>query len=106
MKPTQKEIIYSVTAYLWILGFIIAFFLNKDLKSNFVTHHIKNMFGLIILSFVAIMTNAYIHIIIGELLYLLSIGIWLYSILFAFLGKEVKLPYLTDNYQNWFKFLD
>lgn len=106
MKPNQKEILYSVTAYLWILGFIIAFFLNKELRSAFVTHHIKNMFGLIILSFVGLMTNAYIHIIIGELLYLISIGIWLISIVFAFLGKEIIIPYLTENYQKWFKFLD
>ena len=106
MKPTQHEKVLAITSYLWFIGLIIAFFLNKDNKSKFVTAHIKNMFGLIILWLIAISVNAYIHVIIGEFLFLFSIALWLISIFNAFRGKVIVFPYFTEKFEKWFKFLD
>ena len=44
----------AIIAYLTFVGLLIAYFMNKDDRHEFATWHIKNMFGLVILLFIAV----------------------------------------------------
>ena len=42
----------AILAYLSFIGLIIAYIMNIEEKDKFVTYHIKNMFGLVIILFI------------------------------------------------------
>lgn len=98
-SPRTKAII----AYVTFIGFLIAYFINKEYKSEFATWHIKNMFGLLIGLFISIFLQDYV---IGFIVYVAVACLWLYSMIMAILEKKQGIPYLSEKFQEWFKFLD
>lgn len=98
----------AILAYLSFIGLIIAYILNIDEKDKFVTYHIKNMFGLVIILFITItMFNGNdLLLYIGQIVWTISFFLWVYSLIMAITGKEKGIPILTDLFQKWFKFLE
>ena len=77
-------------------------------KDKFVTYHIKNMFGLVIILFITTTFfegNEFLEF-IGQIAWVTSFFLWVYSLLMAITGKQKGIPILTDLFQKWFKFLD
>ncbi len=105
MKNTQEKT-YALIAYLTFIGLIIAFFLNKDKKYPFVTYHIKNMFGLVIILFVAQLLQTLTDPRLGEAIWLLSFVFWSFSIATIIFNKKKSIPWLSEKFQEWFTFLD
>lgn len=105
MVNIQEKTI-AVTAHLTFVGLIIAFFMNNDLKSSFATLHIKNMFGLVILWLIGVVFIHYILEPVGLIFLVLAIIIWMISIVHAILGKTFSIPFFTENFQKWFRFLE
>jgi uncharacterized membrane protein len=103
---TKQEKNTSLINYVTFVGMIIAYFMNKDLKSEYVTYHIKIMFGLVVMLFVSQVSHAYINIILGDILWLISFVLWVYSFIYAAQLKKPVIPYLGENFQKWFTFLD
>jgi uncharacterized membrane protein len=98
----------AILAYLSFIGLIIAYILNIDEKDKFVTYHIKNMFGLVIILFITTTFfngNEFLQF-IGQIAWTTSFFIWAYSLVMAITGKQKGIPILTDLFQKWFKFLD
>lgn len=100
-NPSPKT--KAVVAYLTFIGFLIAYFVNKEYKSEFATWHIKNMFGLLIGLFISNVLQNYT---VGLLVYIPVAGFWLYSVIMATMGKKQGIPYLSEKFQEWFTFLD
>lgn len=100
-NPSPKT--KAVLAYLTFIGFLIAYFINKEYKSEFATWHIKNMFGLLIGLFISIFLQNYA---IGVFVYFVVLCLWLYCVLMAMMGRKQGIPYLSEKFQEWFKFLD
>lgn len=100
-NPSPKT--KAVIAYLTFIGFLIAYFVNREYKSEFATWHIKNMFGLLIGLFIAYYLQDYT---IGFFIYWPVAGFWLYCVIMATMGKKRGIPYLSEKFQEWFKFLD
>jgi len=97
----------AILAYLFFIGLILAYILNMDEKDKFVTYHIKNMFGLVLISIFPItFVNDLTFYSTGKIIFTLLIILWSYSVVMAILGKEKGVPYLSDFFQKWFKFLD
>ena len=96
----------AIIAYLTFIGTLIAFFINKDQKHEFTTWHIKNMFGLLILLIISQVTQAYIDLFTGEILWLLAFFLWAFSLIMAISNKKMAIPYFSDKFQEWFTFLD
>ena len=53
MKKTNTGNYRAILAYITFIGLIIAYVLNRDKQDKFVTYHIKNMFGLVLLLFIS-----------------------------------------------------
>lgn len=103
----QKGKWKAVVAYLTIIGFLVAFFINKEDKSEFATWHIKNMFGLSLMYFIAyIFSTQDAFYIPGAIFFFSSTFFWLLSLIMSILDKKLGIPWLSNQFQNWFKFLD
>ncbi len=104
----QKGNFKAILAYLSFIGLIIAYILNMEEKDKFVTYHIKNMFGLVIILFITttfFQGNDFLQY-IGQFSWTACFFLWVYSLIMAITGKEKGIPVLTDLFQKWFKFLD
>ncbi len=100
-KPEGKLI--GVVAYLTFIGLLIAYFMNKDHKHEFAGWHIKNMFGLVLLLFTSVALQEYI---VGAIIYWISAAMWIFSLGMAILNRQQAIPFLSEKFQTWFKFLD
>jgi uncharacterized membrane protein len=107
MKKTNTGNYRAILAYITFIGLIIAYVLNRDKQDKFVTYHIKNMFGLVLLLFISqlLQTNDSL-LFLGEIVWVISFFLWVYSLLMAILNKKAGIPILTDHFQKWFSFLD
>ncbi|MBX2829284.1 MAG: hypothetical protein KTR22_14050 [Flavobacteriaceae bacterium] len=94
----------AIVAYCTFIGLIIAYFLNKDNdRDEFAAWHIKNMFGLVILLFAAVALQSYA---IGFYVYWTTACLWLFCLLMAIFKRKVGIPFLSEKFQTWFRFLD
>ncbi|MDC8003972.1 hypothetical protein POV27_07900 [Aureisphaera galaxeae] len=93
----------AIIAYCTFIGMIIAYFLNKDDKHEFATWHIKNMFGLVILLFASVALQGYEF---GFYVYWTAVCLWLFCFLMAIFKQKVGIPFLSEKFQSWFRFLD
>ena len=66
----------AIVAYITFIGMFIAMSMNKDAKHPFASWHIKNMFGLLLILLVAVITQSNINLLVGDIIY------W-----FAFAGR-------------------
>ena len=108
MKNSTSGNYKAILAYITFIGLIIAYVLNMDDKDKFVSYHIKNMFGLVILLFISttFFQGNYILQYLGQTLWVISFFMWVFSLLMAITGKTKGIPVITELFQKWFKFLD
>ena len=102
-KPEGKS--KAIIAYLTFIGLFIAISMNRDPKDAFATWHIKNMFGLVLLLFVSLVFQYNELFFIGDILYVIALVCWVYSLIMAQLNKMQGIPYLSKKFQDWFTFL-
>jgi len=97
-KGKQKGII----AYFTFIGMFIALSMNQEPnKDIFAQWHIRNMFGLLLILFIAIAFDNTI----GFYLYWLSVGLWGFSVINVLLGKQKGIPWLSEKFNEWFRFI-
>ncbi len=98
----------AILAYITFIGLIIAYILNIDDKDKMVSYHIKNMFGLVILLFISVtfFDGNFILQYLGQTLWVITFLMWVFSLLMAITGKAKGIPFISDLFQKWFKFLD
>lgn len=96
----------ALIAYAPFVGFMIAFFINKDENYNFATWHIKNMFGLTLMFISSLVIQSQVNVTVGDALWLLCCIIWLYSWAMAFYNQRMGIPFLSEKFQEWFTFLN
>lgn len=97
---------YAIVAYLTFIGLLISYFINRDEKNPFTTWHVKNMFGLLLFLIIAQVTQAYINLAFGEILWIITFFLWVFSLIMACLHKKKAIPGLSEKFQEWFTFLD
>ncbi|OAD92557.1 hypothetical protein A7A78_01230 [Aequorivita soesokkakensis] len=106
MKTSPAGKSTALIAYAPFVGFLIAYFINRDENHQFATWHIKNMFGLSILFVVSLIVQSQIDVTTGDILWLGCCAIWLFCWAMAFLNKKTGLPILSEKFQEWFTFLN
>lgn len=105
MAPLGK--LKAVISYLTFIGLFIAISMNKDERHDFATWHIKNMFGLTILFFVAFAMSYQEYLLSpGKYIFLGTLFFWVYSFIGALLNRKSGVPFLSAKFQDWFKFLN
>ncbi|SRX56015.1 hypothetical protein [Aequorivita sp. CIP111184] len=106
MKNSPAGKSTAIIAYAPFVGFLIAYYINRDESHEFATWHIKNMFGLSIFFIVSLIVQSQINVRIGDILWLVCLVIWLYSWTMAFFNKRKGIPFLSELFQKWFTFLN
>lgn len=96
----------AILAYATFVGFLIAASMNANQKDEFATWHLKNMFGIILIWIVSIVTKFNINLFFGDILQIISILSLIYSLVMAFQDKRQGVPFLSEKFQQWFTFLD
>ena len=102
--PPGKKI--AIISYFTFIGMLIAYYMNRNARYEFATWHIKNMFGLILLLLISQVTQAYISLAFGEVLWVITFVLWLYSIVMALMNSKKAIPFFSRKFQEWFTFLD
>lgn len=92
----------GIVSYLWWVGLIIVILTNKT-KSEYVSFHMRQSLGLLLLSSV----SGIVYYLLGSIVFsILSLAIFVFWIL-GFIGalnNEKKLiPVLGEYFQKWFK---
>ncbi len=103
-RAAQEGRTLATVAYLTFVGTIIAFFLNDDKKNPFVLFHLRQMFGLIILLFIANMFFK-VNETIYNILWLISFSGWAYGLFGAVTKKWLAIPFIGEKFQQWFQFI-
>lgn len=93
----------AIISYLWWIGLLIAIAMNSNQKNSFASFHIRQMIGLIISHIVAGLVGSYISSTLGWLLAVVILVLWLIGLIGALQGDEKKVPFLGDQFQDWFK---
>lgn len=94
----------AVLSYFWIIGVIVAYFINKDkAKNDFAYFHIRQSLG-IWLSFHAVgIFVTSIDSSLARLVYYMIFGFLLiYGFINAVFGNAQKIPVLGGLFQKWF----
>lgn len=96
----------AILAYATFVGFLIAASMNASQKDEFATWHLKNMFGIIVLWIISLVTQLNINLLTGDILQIISILFLIYSLVMAIQDKKRGVPFLSEKFQQWFTFLD
>lgn len=95
----------GIIAYLTLIGFVIAFVLNKDKNYPFATYHIKQALGLMLCG-LAIFIVGMVPILGWIISFLGSICLlilWIMGLLNAINNKVKPIPVLGTKFEEWFK---
>jgi uncharacterized membrane protein len=90
----------AILGYVTLLGWLIAILFYDKHKSNYTTFHLRQSLGLII--------TGGILALIPLIGWLMNIGVflvWLYAIYHATQGKQEKVPFLGNCYQEHLDFI-
>ena len=106
METSQSGKTTALIAYAPFVGFMIAYFINRDENNEFATWHIKNMFGLSMLFLSSLIVESQIDVSIGDILWLLCCALWIFCWIMAYLYKKQDTLFLSNKFQDWFTFLN
>lgn len=90
----------AIIAHITLIGWVIALVMNNSNKTDLGSFYIRQMLGLLILSFVLWFVP-----VVGWILNLVIIVLWIMSLVGALSGEKKLTPILGEHFQNWFKAL-
>jgi uncharacterized membrane protein len=80
--------------------------MNNDKKNSFASFHIRQAIGIYLLFFLINLLTRYGYGGLGwidEILYFIAFALLVIGIVGAIQGEEKKIPFLGDQFQEWFK---
>ena len=100
---TDPKII-AIISYLTFIGWIVALILNSSKKAEFASFHIRQSLGIILLG-VAGGIVAKLPLIgwTSIIIYIFVFVLWLLGILAAVNNEEKPVPFLGEQFQQWFR---
>ncbi|MCG8579970.1 MAG: hypothetical protein MI866_08640 [Bacteroidales bacterium] len=101
----------STVSYITIVGWIIALILrqNENPRSELSLFHLRQSFGLMVLSFIAstaqfILTGISLGL-IGKVIMICVFALWLIGLIGAIQGRFSKVPFIGDWIQDNMRFI-
>jgi uncharacterized membrane protein len=97
-------------SYLTLVGWIIALVShsNSIIKSSLAVFHLRQSFGLMVLSFVIAIIRMMLFFtfpLLGTVLFLAVLVLWVLGLISAVNGEEKPLPVVGPLFQQWFTFI-
>jgi len=89
----------AIVAHITLIGWIIALVLNSQEKDEYASFYIRQMLGLLIISFLGFIP--FLGIIFG----IAGLVLWIISLIGAASGEMKTLPVVGQYFQDWFKSL-
>jgi len=94
----------AIIAYLFILGTIIAMFMNMEKKNKFASFHVRQAFGLNIIFYgLAYLVGNIDSWMASSAFYVCFMILWLYGFTGCLQNQKKEIPYLGQYFQKWFK---
>jgi uncharacterized membrane protein len=94
----------AIISYITIIGTIIAFVMNNDKKNSFASFHIRQAIGIYLLFFLINLLTRYGGMgWFDNFLYFIVLVFLVIGIVGAVQEEEKKIPFLGDQFQEWFK---
>lgn len=94
----------AIIAYLFIIGTIIAMFMNLDKKNTFASFHIRQAFGLNIIFYgLAYIVGNIDSWMASAAFYVFFMVLWLYGFIGCLQNQKTEIPFLGQYFQKWFK---
>ncbi|WP_158838081.1 DUF4870 domain-containing protein [Polaribacter sp. L3A8] len=94
----------AIISHLWIIGLIIAFFMNNSKKNSFASFYIKQMIGLNLIQLLnGWIIYKFVGMTAGSIVGILLLVLWVISLIGAVKGEEKTIPVVGDQFQEWFK---
>ncbi|MFD0990364.1 hypothetical protein ACFQ1R_09670 [Mariniflexile jejuense] len=90
----------AIIAHITLIGWIIALVMNNGNKNELASFYIRQMLGLMIISFLL-----YFIPLVGWVLNLGLIALWVISLIGALEGQKKLVPIVGEYFQDWFKSL-
>ncbi|GGD20569.1 DUF883 domain-containing protein [Hyunsoonleella pacifica] len=90
----------AIIAHITFIGWIIALIMNSSNKTELGSFYIRQMLGLVLISFV----GSFIPI-LNIILWIVMLILWIMSLVGALGGDKKLTPVLGEHFQNWFKAL-
>ncbi|WP_372752871.1 DUF4870 domain-containing protein [Mariniflexile sp.] len=90
----------AIIAHITLIGWIIAFVMNNNIKNEFASFYIRQMLGLMLAALVCSFVP-----VLGWILNLAMLALWIISFIGAFEGQKKLVPILGEYFQDWFKSL-
>ncbi|WP_350288657.1 hypothetical protein [uncultured Croceitalea sp.] len=96
----------AVVTHLTLVGCLIAITMNLEPKNAFARFYIRQTFGLHITFHALVIFLNYTTIAFAwEVLFLLHLGLWLFSIVGVLKNKKNQIPLVGQYFQKWFTFI-
>jgi uncharacterized membrane protein len=94
----------AIVSYLTLIGWIVAFIMHNNNKTELGAYHLRQMLGLLLLG----ITLSVIARVVGipVVVWVLQIGVfalWIMGLISAFNGEKKPVPLLGEQFQQWFK---
>lgn len=103
----------SILSYITIIGWIVAFIKSKDLtpKSDLVRYHLKQGFGIFLVSLIVNIALSVVVMIAPPLYFLSYIGyvifiLWIFGIINAANEQKKPIPVIGKIFEDKFSFID
>lgn len=97
----------GIVSYLTLIGWIVAVVTRKE-KTEYTSFHLRQMAGLMLLSFALSFLGFFISRVslslgtLWSLVQLIPIALWVLALIGALNGEMKKIPVLGDKFQQWF----
>ena len=89
----------AIVAHITLIGWIIALVLNSQEKDEYASYYIRQMLGLLIISFLGLIP------LLGIVFGIIGLIFWIMSLISAASGQMKPLPVVGAYFQDWFKSL-
>lgn len=94
----------AIVSYITIIGTLIAFVLNNNKRNSFASFHIRQALGINLLFFVIQLLTRFGGMgWLDDILYFLALLLLIIGIVGAIQEEEKRIPFLGDQFQEWFK---
>jgi len=94
----------AIISYITVIGTFIAFIMNQNKQNYFASFHIRQAIGIFMIGILINFLMRFTHFEWLDLM--LGIGIlilWVIGLIGAIQGQEKPVPFLGDQFQEWFR---
>lgn len=103
-QTVQDGKMMAIISYITVIGTLIAFIMNQNKHNYFASFHIRQAIGIFVVWLLVNFIQRYTDF--GWLDTILSIGVfilWIFGLIGAIQGEEKPVPFLGDQFQEWFR---